>query len=71
MESGFQHEIPLRANFRVLNLLNITPGVSYSGVMYTSSIRKRWVDDYVDPETNEVVPGLLLIQFPDLFMHIP
>jgi hypothetical protein len=64
MENGFQHEIPLRANFRLLNLLNITPGVSYSGVMYTRSIRKTWVDDYIDPVSNQVSPRLITDTIP-------
>jgi hypothetical protein len=50
MENGFKHDIPLRANFRLFNVLNITPGVTYSGVMYPNSIRKTWIDDYVPPD---------------------
>jgi hypothetical protein len=64
MESGFQHDIPLRANFRLFNLINITPGVAYSGVMYTNSIRKTWVDDYVDPVSGETVPSLITDTIP-------
>ncbi|MGF1584087.1 MAG: putative LPS assembly protein LptD [Bacteroidales bacterium] len=66
MESGFRHEIPLRANFRLLNLLNITPGISYSGVMYTKQIRRNWVDDYVDPRSGEIVPGVVTDTIPGI-----
>ncbi len=64
MTNGFKHDIPLRANFRFLNLLNITPGLTYSGVMYTSSIRKTWVDDYVPPGQDEVAPRLVTDTIP-------
>ena len=66
MQNGFQHDIPLRANFRLFNLLNITPGVTYSGVMYTSSIRKTWVEDYYDPRREEIVPSLVTDTIPGI-----
>jgi hypothetical protein len=66
MQNGFQHDIPLRANFRLFNLLNITPGVTYSGVMYTSSIRKTWVEDYYDPQKGEIVPSLVTDTIPGI-----
>jgi hypothetical protein len=64
MQSGFQHDIPLRANFRLLNLINITPGIAYSGVMYTNSIRKTWVEDYIDPVSGQTVPSLITDTIP-------
>ncbi len=66
MQSGFQHDIPLRANFRVLNLLNITPALTYTGVMYTSQIRKSWVEDYFDPVRQEEVPSLVTDTIPGI-----
>ncbi|MFO7924193.1 MAG: putative LPS assembly protein LptD [Bacteroidales bacterium] len=66
MQSGFQHDIPLRANFRLFNLLNITPGMTYSGVMYTSSVRKTWEEDYYDPEKDEIVPSLITDTIPGI-----
>ncbi len=66
MQTGFQHDIPVRANFRLLNLLNITPGITYSGVMYTNSIRKTWVEDYYDAEREEVVPSLVTDTIPGI-----
>ncbi len=66
MQSGFQHDVPLRANFRLFNLLNITPGLTYSGVMYTNSIRKTWVEDYYDPVREETVPSLITDTIPGI-----
>jgi len=66
MQNGFQHDIPLRANFRLFNLLNITPGMTYSGVMYTSSIRKTWVEDHYDPVREEVAPKLITDTIPGI-----
>ena len=64
MQSGFSHDIPLSANFRFLNLINITPGLTYSGVMYTSSVEKRWVEDYYDPGTGNTGPALVTDTIP-------
>jgi hypothetical protein len=66
MESGFRHEIPIRANFRLFNLLNITPGISYSGVMYTSQIRQNWAEDAVNPRTGEIGPGVVTDTIPGI-----
>jgi hypothetical protein len=66
MESGYSHDLPLRLNFRLLNLLNITPGINYSGVMYTSSIRKTWVDDYIDPVSGNISPRLITDTIPGI-----
>ncbi len=66
MQSGFQHDIPLRANFRVFNLLNLTPGVTYSGVMYTNSIRKTWVEDYYNQDKDEIIPTLVTDTIPGI-----
>ncbi len=55
MNSGFQHELPVSANFRLLNTINITPSVTYTGVMFPNSIRKRWVEDHYDQERGEYV----------------
>lgn len=54
-QHGFKHDIPLRSNFKLFNFINITPGVSYSGVLYTSRIEKTWDPDYVNPVSMETV----------------
>lgn len=41
MKNGFSHTIPVSlTNIKLLNLINITPGLSYDGVLYTSYINK-------------------------------
>lgn len=54
-QHGFKHDLPLRSNFKLFNFINITPGVSYSGVLYTSRIKKTWDPAYVNPVTLETV----------------
>jgi hypothetical protein len=42
MKNGFSHTIPVSlTNIKLLNLINITPRLSYEGVLYTSYINKR------------------------------
>ncbi len=46
MKNGFSHSIPVSlTNIKLLNLINITPGLSYDGVLYTSYINKRIASD--------------------------
>lgn len=40
MDMGFKHSIPVSTNFKVLNFLNISPSVTYNGVLYKESIRR-------------------------------
>jgi len=49
-ENGFQHEIPVRTNIKILNYLNISPQVKYTGIVYPNSISKSW-----DNTSNTVV----------------
>ena len=48
MRNGFQHRIPFSINFKALRFFNITPSVNYTGVMYSSQIRKRFERDSID-----------------------
>ena len=42
MRNGFSHSIPISlANIKLFKFINITPSVSYSGVLYPSYIQKR------------------------------
>ncbi len=46
MKNGFSHSIPVSlTNIKLLKIINITPGLSYDGVLYTSHIRKSIPDD--------------------------
>jgi hypothetical protein len=51
MDMGFQHQIPLSANFKLFRNFNISPRIQYTGNIYTRSKRLRWDPDYIDPET--------------------
>ena len=42
MKNGFQHRIPFSINFKALKFFNITPSMNYTGVLYTSEIRKHF-----------------------------
>jgi hypothetical protein len=60
MDPGFKHEIPLTANFRPFNNFSIAPRIQYTGVLYNESIRKHWNPDYIDPETGEKDPKVVV-----------
>lgn len=60
MANGFIHEIPLRANFKPFNNFNISPKLQYKGVIYTERIEKEWDENYIDPESGEIKPTLIV-----------
>ena len=46
MKNGFSHSIPVSlTNIKILKLINVTPGLSYDGVLYTSHINKSISED--------------------------
>ena len=46
MKNGFSHSIPISlTNIKLLKIINITPGLSYDGVLYTSHIHKSFPED--------------------------
>jgi len=56
--SGFQHRIPVSLNFKVLNYINITPNVSYKGVLYPRYVERDYLQRYdpaLDTTIGEVV----------------
>lgn len=60
MRNGFKHEAPLSLQIRPFKNFSISPSVTYSGVMYTQKIEKRWDPTYFNTETNEIVPSVVL-----------
>ena len=60
MQNGFKHEIPLTANFKPFNNFNISPRIQYKGVIYTERIEKEWDENFVDPESGEITPTLVV-----------
>ena len=45
MKNGFQHKVPFSINFKALKFFNITPSINYTGVVYTSKIKKTFDPD--------------------------
>ncbi len=59
MKNGFKHSIPVSmTNIKLLNLLNITPSLTYNGVMYSSQIYKSLPDTSIF--YNEGASGLII-----------
>lgn len=46
LQSGFQHDIPVSANFKFWNFFNFTPSLGYTGKLYPSYKVQRWDPDY-------------------------
>jgi lipopolysaccharide export system protein LptA len=42
MKNGFKHDIPLSFQLRPFKNFSVSPSLTYSGVMYTQKINKRW-----------------------------
>jgi hypothetical protein len=59
MRNGFMHEIPLSFQIRPFRNFSISPSLTYSGVLYTQKIEKRWVPDYFNKEIGKVVPTVV------------
>lgn len=47
MNYGIKHQIPISTNFNVLKYITVTPGVNLSAYMYTKSINKEFVTDFI------------------------
>jgi hypothetical protein len=45
MKNGFKHDAPLSFQIRPFKNFTISPSITYSGVMYTQKIVKRWDSD--------------------------
>lgn len=50
LQNGFKHEIPMSATFKLIPNLNLTPSLSYKGLLYLYSTHKEW-----DPEEKAVI----------------
>lgn len=56
MRNGYQHRIPISTNIKLLKIINISPSLSYTGVLYTNYTRKYWDPfqenyDYTNPSS--------------------
>jgi hypothetical protein len=59
MNNGFNQDIPLSLQIRPFNNFSISPSLTYSSVLYTQKITKRYDPDNVDPETNLAQPVII------------
>jgi hypothetical protein len=60
MKNGFKHDIPLSFQIRPFKNFSITPSLTYSGVMYTQKIEKRWDPLYLNPDNNKIEPKVVI-----------
>ena len=46
--SGFKHDIPIRTNFKILNFLNVSPSLNYSGRIFSYKMQhdSTWNGDH-------------------------
>jgi hypothetical protein len=59
MRNGFKHDIPFSFQIRPFRNFSISPSITYSGVMYTQKIEKRWDPNYRNEEINKTVPSVV------------
>ena len=60
MKSGFKHDIPLSFQMHPFKNFSITPSLTYSGVLYTQKIEKRWDPTYLNPDNNKIEPKVVI-----------
>ncbi len=54
--NGFQHSVPINANFTLFNFLNINPSISFTDRMYTNKVMRSW-DEAAQREVCDTVYG--------------
>ena len=59
MNTGFKHDIPLSIQFRPFKNFSISPSMTYSGVMYTQKVIRRWDPKYFDPKLDKYIPSVV------------
>jgi hypothetical protein len=60
MRNGFKHDAPLSFQIRPFRNFSISPQLSYSGVLYTQKIEKRWEPDHFNPAINKIAPAVII-----------
>jgi len=53
MKNGFKHDAPLAFQIRPFKNFSISPAITYSGVIYSQQIEKRWDPNYFNEQTGE------------------
>lgn len=54
--NGFQHNIPISANFTLFNYINLTPSFNFTDRMYTNKVTKSW-DQATQTEVSDTTYG--------------
>jgi hypothetical protein len=60
MRNGFKHDAPLSFQIRPFRNFNISPQVSYSGVLYTQKIEKTWDPEHYNEVLNTTSPAVVI-----------
>lgn len=55
-KNGFQHDIPISANFTLFNYLNVNPSLNFTDRMYSSKVKKSW-NDRTQTEKTDTIYG--------------
>jgi len=51
-ENGFQHNIPVSTNFKLLKYFNLSPKLEYTGILYPNYIDRSWDPNYYNEEND-------------------
>lgn len=60
-DNGFQHNIPINTNIKILKYFNLSPQVEYTGILYPNFIKKDW-DTVNYKETTDTIPTIKYAQ---------
>ncbi len=60
MKNGFKHDVPMSFQIRPFRNFSISPSLTYSGVMYTQKIEKRWDPNYFNADIGKYVPSVVI-----------
>jgi len=52
-DNGFQHNIPISTNIKILKYFNLSPQVEYTGILYPNYVKKSWNADYYNERTKK------------------
>ena len=55
-KNGFQHSIPVQANFTIFNYINVTPSFNFTDRMYLKKVNRGW-DDLAQKEVLDTTYG--------------
>jgi lipopolysaccharide assembly outer membrane protein LptD (OstA) len=59
MNNGFAHSIPVSIPIKAFSNFTISPALTYSGVLYSRKIVKRWDPNHRDVNTDTLAPAVV------------